>query len=65
LALQSRPAPLTGEEREGLAQLARQLPRLWEASSTTARDRKELLRALIAEVVVTCYPEERRAEGAV
>ena len=58
---QAHPAPLTDEEREGLAQLARELPRLWEASSTTARDRKELLRALIAEVVVTCHPEERRA----
>ncbi len=59
---QARPAPLTDEEREGLAQMARELPRLWEASSTTARDRKELLRALIAEVVVTCHPEERRAD---
>jgi DNA invertase Pin-like site-specific DNA recombinase len=59
---QARPAALTDEEREGLAQLARELPRLWEASSTTARDRKELLRALIAEVVITCHPEERRAD---
>ncbi|HEU4905376.1 MAG TPA: recombinase family protein [Solirubrobacterales bacterium] len=59
---QARPAPLTDEEREGLAQLARELPRLWEASTTTARDRKELLRALIAEVVVTCHSEERRAD---
>jgi len=59
---QARPAPLTDEEREGLAQLARELPRLWEANTTTARDRKELLRSLIAEVVVTCHSEERRAD---
>ena len=59
---QARPAPLSDEERRALAQLARELPRLWEAESTTARDRKGLLRALIAEVVVTCHREERRAE---
>jgi DNA invertase Pin-like site-specific DNA recombinase len=58
---QARPAPLTDEERNSLARLARDLPRLWEANITTDRDRKELLRALIAEVVVTVNAEQRRA----
>jgi excisionase family DNA binding protein len=58
---QARPAPLTDAERQALGRLARDLPRLWDAASTTDRDRKELLRALIGEVVVTCQPADRRA----
>jgi excisionase family DNA binding protein len=56
-----RPAPLTDAERHALARLARDLPRLWAAPTTTDRDRKELVRTLVAEVVVTCHPDERRA----
>jgi excisionase family DNA binding protein len=59
---QHRPEPLTAEERRALASLARDLPRLWEAPTTTARDRKELLRALVAEVIVTVREDPRRAE---
>lgn len=58
----SRPAPLTEEERKALAQLARDLPRLWEAPSTADRDRKQLLRTLIAEVIVTVRGRETQAE---
>jgi excisionase family DNA binding protein len=58
---QARPAPLTDEECQALKRLARDLPRLWEAKTTTDRDRKELLRALISEVVVTVHAAERRA----
>ncbi len=58
---QARPAPLTDEECQALERLARDLPRLWEAKTTTDRDRKELLRALISEVVVTVHAAERRA----
>jgi hypothetical protein len=50
---QSRPAPLTDGERQALARLACDLPRLWEADTTTDRDRKELLRTLICDVGVT------------
>ena len=59
---QARPAPLTDAERRALARLARELPRLWAAETTTARDRKELLRTLIGEVVVTVNARTRRAE---
>ncbi|MBA3421992.1 MAG: helix-turn-helix domain-containing protein [Thermoleophilaceae bacterium] len=58
---QARPAPLTDEERQALGRLAHDLPRLWKAKTTTDRDRKELLRALIGEVVVTVHATERRA----
>jgi excisionase family DNA binding protein len=57
-----RPKPLSAAEREALRRLARDLPRLWAAETTTDRDRKELLRTLIAEVVVTVRHEPRRAE---
>jgi DNA invertase Pin-like site-specific DNA recombinase len=57
----TRPAPLTEAERVSLGQIARNLPRLWTAK-TTQRDRKELLRALISEVVVTIDREEHRAD---
>jgi DNA invertase Pin-like site-specific DNA recombinase len=58
---QARPAPLTDTERDALAGLARDLPRLWAADTTTDRDRKELLRTLINDVVVTTHVAERRA----
>jgi len=56
------PEPLTTAERQALARLARDLPRLWEAETTTPRDRKELVRTLIREVVVTVRQDPRRAE---
>jgi len=48
-----RPAPLSEPERIALRRLAGELPRVWNASSTTDRDRKELLRALLNDVVLT------------
>jgi excisionase family DNA binding protein len=58
-----RPEPLSAEERQALGRLARELPRLWAADTTTARERKELLRTLVAEVIVTVHDEPtRRAE---
>jgi DNA invertase Pin-like site-specific DNA recombinase len=58
----ARPAPLSDAERASLGQVARNLPRLWNAKTTTQRDRKELLRALISEVVVTIDRDEHRAD---
>ncbi len=57
----ARPQPLSDEERRALSGLARDLPRLWGAGTTTDRDRKQLLRTLIREVVVTVHGEPRRA----
>jgi excisionase family DNA binding protein len=58
----ARPAALSDQERHALAVLARDLPRLWAAPTTTDRDRKELLRTLIGEVIVTAHHDERRAD---
>ena len=57
-----RPQPLTDVERQALTRLIRDLPRIWTAETTTPRDRKELLRTLIGEVVVTVKDDPRRAE---
>jgi excisionase family DNA binding protein len=57
----ARPAPLTDQERQALARLARDLPRLWGAPTTSDRERKELMRTLISEVIVTADHDERRA----
>jgi hypothetical protein len=57
----ARPQPLTDSERQALARLARDLPRVWNAATTTDRDRKQLLRTLIHEIVVTVHAEQRQA----
>ena len=57
-----RPEPLTDIERQALTRLIRDLPRIWTADTTTPRDRKELLRTLISEVIVTIKQDPRRAE---
>ena len=57
-----RPEPLTPAERQALGRIAMDLPRLWAAETTTDRDRKELLRTLISEIVVTVTEVPRRAE---
>jgi DNA invertase Pin-like site-specific DNA recombinase len=58
---QRQPEPLSPAERDALSRLAGELTRLWDAPSTTPRERKELLRALIGEVIVTVREEPRRA----
>jgi len=58
----ARPAPLTDQERRALTRLARDLPKLWAAESTGDRDRKQLLRTLVSEIVVTVRRPENVAE---
>src|SRR5437867_3640789 len=48
-------------DRESLARIAADLPALWHAPTTTPRDRKRLLRTLIADV--TLLPEPDRAKA--
>ncbi|HTX12786.1 MAG TPA: recombinase family protein [Solirubrobacteraceae bacterium] len=57
----TRPEPLTDRERVALTEIARDLPRLWAAMTTTDRDRKQLLRTLIREIVVTVNSQQRHA----
>lgn len=48
-----QPHALTPAERDAILGLANDLDTVWSAPSTTDRDRKELLRALLEEVMVT------------
>ena len=45
-------APVGAAEREQILALARDLPALWEAPTTTAVERKQLLRCLVKEVTL-------------
>jgi len=54
LAAQNK--PVSEPSREQLEALARELPKLWAAASTAQRDRKRLLRAMIADITITSKP---------
>jgi len=43
---------VTAEQKEEVMALARELPRLWNAPSTSAKDRKRMLRLLIKDITV-------------
>ena len=49
--LEQRPRVLSQEERDRLLTVGADLASVWDAPTTTPRDRKELLRALIEEVI--------------
>jgi hypothetical protein len=57
---QQRPRTLTAEEKSRLRALGSDLRKVWMAPTTTDRDRKELLRTLLEEVIVTVYRSEYR-----
>jgi DNA invertase Pin-like site-specific DNA recombinase len=50
--LQERPQALSTEARRRIQALAEDLPGLWHATTTTAADRKEMIRCLVERVVV-------------
>jgi len=56
-----RPRMLSEEEKKKILSLGSDLHKVWKAPTTTDRDRKELLRTLLEEVIVTVDRPERRA----
>jgi excisionase family DNA binding protein len=54
LAEHTTPAP--EPSREQIEAVARDLPKLWAAETTSEKDRKRLLRAVIADVTITSQP---------
>src|SRR5450755_1607514 len=56
-----RPLTLTDAEREQLLALGSDLGRVWAAPTTTDRDRKQLLRTLIQEVILDVQREQDQA----
>ncbi len=59
--LNKRPNPLTDEQRKQIGALGADLRRVWEASTTTDRDRKELIQTLLGEVCISMEPAESKA----
>ena len=53
--------PLADADREGVRRLAADLPGIWHAATTTAVDRKRLLRLVVTEVTLTSHREQRQA----
>jgi len=58
---QEHPRVLSPEEKDRLRALGADLQKVWTAPTTTDRDRKELLRALLEEVMVTVDRPQHRA----
>jgi DNA invertase Pin-like site-specific DNA recombinase/uncharacterized protein YndB with AHSA1/START domain len=56
---QQRPSSLTPEQLQAIQRLGSDIHQVWAATTTTDRDRKELLRTLLEEVVLNL----KRAEG--
>jgi hypothetical protein len=53
---------LTEEERSRILAVSADIPALWHASETTARDRKEIIRPLTERIVVDVRAHTERAE---
>ncbi|MBN2561026.1 MAG: recombinase zinc beta ribbon domain-containing protein, partial [Phycisphaerae bacterium] len=51
---------VTPEQRARARQLAHDLPRLWKAPTTKAKDRKRILRLLIKDITVEKLPEPKQ-----
>ncbi len=58
---QQRPRTLSPQERARLESLGADLGRVWSAPTTTDRDRKELLRTLLEEVIIAVQREQAKA----
>ena len=50
----------TPEQREKILALARDLPRVWHAPTTQAKDRKRMLRLLIKDITVEKSPQQKQ-----
>ncbi len=58
---QQQPLPIGPEQRQRICALGADLQQVWTAPTTTNRDRKELLRTLLEEVIIVVNRAERRA----
>lgn len=61
--LMEQPMGLSDEEQERIRRLATDVPALWQATSTTDADRKEILREVIERVVVNVEGESEWVEA--
>ena len=58
--LGQQPRVLSAEERAAIRRLAANIPALWEAPTTTAADRKEIIRQVVERVVVDAQGASER-----
>jgi DNA invertase Pin-like site-specific DNA recombinase len=58
---QKQTLPLTAEQQRQVRQLAEDLPRLWDAPTTTAKEKKRVLRLLIKDITLEKRPATREA----
>jgi DNA invertase Pin-like site-specific DNA recombinase len=49
---------VTAEQKQQILQLGRDFPQLWKASTTSARDRKRIIRLLIRDITVVKDPQQ-------
>lgn len=61
VVLRRQPANLPPEEQARILALAQDLPRLWHAPTTEAKDKKRMLRLLIEDITVERRPPSREA----
>src|SRR5216683_1815227 len=59
--VESQPLAISDTDRAGLQALGENLPRIWHAHTTSAAERKRILRFIIREVVL----DQKRSQGAV
>jgi DNA-binding transcriptional MerR regulator len=60
-----QPARLSAAEQEQIRALAEDIPRLWEADTTTAQDRKKVVRLLIERVEVGVQGQTEQVDVAI
>jgi DNA invertase Pin-like site-specific DNA recombinase len=58
---QRRPRTLSADERSRLLALGADLRKVWQAPTTAARDKKELLRTLLEEIIIAVNKDEHRS----
>jgi DNA invertase Pin-like site-specific DNA recombinase len=59
---QQQPPPIGPEQRQRIHALGADLQQVWSAPTTTDRDRKELLRTLLEEVIINVDRTKHRAQ---
>jgi DNA invertase Pin-like site-specific DNA recombinase len=55
-----QPRPLSEAEREAIRRLSEDIPALWKATSTTDKDRKEIVRQVIERIVINAEGTSER-----
>lgn len=61
--LDKQPRQLNDDERTRIKSLSADLPALWDAATTTAQDRKEIIRLLVERVIVHVRPDSEYVDA--